>query len=403
MIKRNWRVLLTPLAILVSISLYAQNTPLQSSNYHNMAAGLRNSYVQFEQTGQGRIAFLGGSITYNGGWRDSLMAFFERRFPETVFEFVAAGIPSMGSTPSSFRLQRDVLSQGRIDLLFLEAAVNDATNGRSTKEQIRGMEGVVRHLRRSNTAADIVIMHFVDPDKMEAYRQGQEPQVITNHNLVASHYGIPTINLAKEVTDRIDNNEFTWEDDFVDLHPSPFGQGIYANSMITFLEQAYSVQLDNNDKMSAHPLPQKLDPYCYDHGRLVDISTIKSTPGWAIDPNWEPHDHTGTRNNYTAVPMLISDTPGAVISMDFQGNAVGIAVAAGQDAGVVEFRIDKGEWQKQDLFTRWSSQLHLPWYYTLASGLPDGKHQLEIRISGEKNPKSKGHACRIRYFFVNAY
>ena len=240
MINRNWRGLFTLLGSLVSISLYAQNPPLESSNYHDLATGLNNSHIQFERNGQGRIAFLGGSITYNGGWRDSLMAYFEKRFPETDFEFVAAGIPSMGSTPSSFRLQRDVISQGRIDLLFLEAAVNDATNGRSTEEQIRGMEGVVRNLRRSNAAADIIIMHFVDPDKMKDYRQGNEPAVITNHNKVAHHYRIPTINLAKEVTDRIDHREFTWEDDFKDLHPSPFGQGVYAHSMIQFLEKAYN-------------------------------------------------------------------------------------------------------------------------------------------------------------------
>ena len=101
-------------------------------------------------------------------------------------------------------------------------------------EQVRGMEGVIRNLRTSNQAADIVMMHFVDPDKMKTYREGHEPQVITNHNKVAKHYGISTINLAKEVTDRIDNGEFSWEGDFKDLHPSPFGQGVYARSMIRF-------------------------------------------------------------------------------------------------------------------------------------------------------------------------
>ena len=110
----------------------------------------------------------------------------------------------------------------------------------------------------------------------------------------------------------------------------------------------------------------------------------------------------GTRNNYTAVPMLISHTPGATISMGFEGSAVGIAVAAGQDAGIVEYRIDQGPWYSQNLYTRWSSQLHLPWYYTLASELSDREHQLEIKISQEKDSDSNGNACRIRYFFVNA-
>jgi len=53
------------------------------------------------------------------------------------------------------------------------------------------------------------------------------------------------------------------------------------------------------------------------------------------------------------------------------------------------------------LFTRWSAGLHLPWYYTLASGLPEGEHTLKLRISGEKNPNSNGIACRIRYLYIN--
>lgn len=375
-------------------------TLLNSSDYHQLRSGIQNSRSVFER-GQGRVAFLGGSITYNGGWRDSLMAFFRTRFPQTEFEFIGAGIPSMGSTPSAFRLERDVLSKGPVDLLFLEAAVNDATNGRSTNEQIRAMEGVIRHLKYSNPAIDMVMMHFVDPDKMKEYRDGRKPQVIMNHDKVADHYQIPTINLAKEVTDRIDHGEFSWEDDFKDLHPSPFGQGVYARSMIAFLENAYQGYKDSDPQIIYQPLPAKMDPWCYDHGRLIDVANAELSNGWAINPSWEPNDSTGTRANYSNVPMLISETAGSSLSFDFWGNAVGIAVAAGQDAGIIEFRVDKNNWQTLNLYTQWSSQLHLPWYYTLATGLSKGPHKLDIRVSPKKDQRSKGNACRIRYFFIN--
>ncbi len=144
-----------------------------------------------------------------------------------------------------------------------------------------------------------------------------------------------------------------------------------------------------------------MDPFCYDNGSLIDISTIKLSKGWEIDPLWKPNDGTGSRANYVNVPMLISEIPGSTIGVKFNGNAVGIAVAAGQDAGTIEFRIDKGNWQKQNLFTRWSKHLHLPWYYTLASGLSAHEHKLEIRIGADKAAESSGSACRIRYFFVN--
>ncbi len=378
-----------------------ENKLLDASKYHRMGNGLHNSRIQFERNKKGRVAFLGGSITHNGGWRDSIYAYLKTRFPETEFEFIAAGIPSMGTTPAAFRLERDVLSKGKIDLLFEEAAVNDATNKRTETEQIRGMEGIVRHLRKSNPMMDIVMMHFVDPDKMKTYRAGKVPEVIKNHNRVAEHYDIPTINLAKEVTERIDHGEFNWEEDFENLHPSPFGQGVYARSMLQFLDKAFAGHIDNDDKIKVHALPNPLDVFAYANGVLIDVSDIKLKKGWKIDPNWNPIDGKRVRPNYVNVPMLINESPGSTLQLTFEGNAVGIAIAAGPDAGIIEYRIDRGKWQRLNLFTPWSTSHHLPWYYTLASGLTGKKHRLELKTTNEKDEQSNGNACRIRYIYVN--
>ncbi|MEQ9288192.1 MAG: GDSL-type esterase/lipase family protein [Cyclobacteriaceae bacterium] len=374
---------------------------LDASNYHTSRSGLKNAQITFERLKRGRVAFLGGSITHNHGWRDSVMWYLKKRFPETDFEFIAAGIPSMGTTPAAFRLHRDILGTGPVDLLFEEAAVNDATNGRSDTEQVRGMEGIVRNVRQSNPSTDIVIMHFVDPDKMSDYRQGIVPAVIRNHEKVAQHYNIPTINLAKEVTERIDNKEFTWEDDFKNLHPSPFGQQVYARSMITLLENAFSGHLDPDDKITAHVQQPKIDPYSYDNGSLIEAVSINNTKKWRSEPNWEPSTKVGTRPNYTNIPMLIGDNNSGILTFKFSGESVGIAVAAGPDAGIIEYRLDKGEWKEQDLFTKWSKHLHLPWYFTLSSELPSGEHKLEIRLKEEKNSESTGNMCRIRYFYTD--
>jgi len=294
-----------------------------------------------------------------------------------------------------------VLGKGKVDLLFEEAAVNDRVNGFGPETQILGMEGIVRHARESNPAIDIVMMHFVDPEKMTEYRKGITPPEILNHEKVAAHYQVSTINLAKEVTDRIDNGEFSWEKDFKNLHPSPFGQHIYFKSMKEFLETCWSGFVADDDKLTAYPLPAKMAEACYNRGVLIPAVQNKVAKGWKVDQNWIPTDKTGTRADFTNVPMLTAEAPGGILKFDFEGNAVGIAVASGQDAGIIEYRIDKGTWKTQDLFTQWSSQLHLPWFHTLAYGLKAGKHRLEIKVSPEKNIQSKGTACRIRYFYVN--
>jgi lysophospholipase L1-like esterase/pimeloyl-ACP methyl ester carboxylesterase len=377
------------------------NPKLDSRNYHTLRNKLHNAQIVFEREKKGRVAFLGGSITANGGWRDSICAYLQKRFPETKFDFIAAGIPSLGSTPGAFRFERDVLKNGKVDLLFEEAAVNDRVNGFGPETQILGMEGIVRHARESNPEMDIVIMHFVDPDKMTEYRKGITPPEIENHEKVAAHYGVSTINLAKEVTERIDNGEFTWENDFKDLHPSPFGQHIYYQSMKAFLETCWSGFVADADKLTAYTLPAKLNDASYCNGILIPAVNAKLAKGWQALQNWEPTDKIGTRDDFTKVPMLVAETPGGTLKFDFEGNAIGIAVAAGSDAGIIEYRIDKGDWKKQDLYTKWSSQLHLPWFITLGYALKEGNHRLEIRVLPEKNSQSKGTACRIRYFYVN--
>jgi len=376
----------------------AQN--LDAEKYHNHRGSLNQSYSKFQNEKKGRVAFLGGSITYNSGWRDSVSIYLQQKFPETEFDFIAAGIPSMGSTPGAFRFERDVLKNGPVDLLFEEAAVNDDTNRRTEEEITRAMEGIVRHAKKSNPNCDIVIMHFVDPGKMEDYRNRKVPVVIQLHEKVAEHYKLPTINLAQEVTERIDAGEFDWENDFVNLHPSPFGQNIYGQSIISFLETAWQKDYVG-EKDKAVELIVPLDEANYANGLLVEPNPPKKIRGWAFDKNWEPEKKARTRSNFTRVPMLVGDYPGKIIKFQFEGNAVGIAVAAGPDAGIIEYSIDNSDWEKQDLYTSWSKNLYLPWYYTLASGLKNKKHTLQIRIIEEKNKESKGNKCILRYFYVN--
>jgi sialidase-1 len=99
--------------------------------------------------------------------------------------------------------------------------------------------------------------------------------------------------------------------------------------------------------------------------------------------------------------MLVSSTPGASLSLPFKGTAIGMAVISGADAGIVSYSLDNGPFFKMDLYTRWSSQLHLPWYVLFGAGLKNGHHTLLLKIDESKNSKSKGTACRIVYFLVN--
>jgi hypothetical protein len=320
-------------------------------------------------------------------------------FPETTFDFINAGISSTGSTPGAFRFQRDVLKNGKVDLLFEEAAVNDPTNGFTGIYQIRGMEGIIRQSLLSNPDIDIVLMHCVDPEKIESYNGGKVPEVIRQHEKVAKRYKINTIHLAEEVATRIRAGEFTWEKDFKDLHPSPFGHGIYARSIATFLQHAYDRYQKSNP--APHRLPRMLDRYSYSGGRYVSVASATQLNGFHIVPSWTPTDKSPTRKQYVQVPALVGERPGDSLRFSFSGRAVGICITSGPDAGIIRYSIDGKYVGEKNLFTKWSRSLHLPWYVLLEDELPKGEHTVSITILDSKDPNSVGHSVRIQQFLVN--
>jgi len=371
-------------------------------DYFVLRGGLSNSRVTFENSKRGRVAFLGGSITQNPGWRDMTKAWLRQRFPNTDLDFIDAGIASTGSTPGAFRLQRDVLGKGKVDLLFEEAAVNDLHNMRTNVEMTRGVEGIVRRARAANPAMDIVVMHFVDPRHMRDYRAGRVPNVIAHHEAVAALYDITTIDLAREVTERIDAGQLTWKKDFHDVHPSPYGQRLYAAAIRRTLSSAWERKAA---KVVPHDVKRRpMDPFSYDRAELLAPSAVVRRNGFELVERCDPRAGGvggGVRRGFVDVPMLVATEPGDSFELAFEGRAVGLFVAAGPDAGILDYRIDDGPWKRRDLFTKWSTGLHIPWAYVLEAELDGKPHALTVRVAQAKHPRSKGHACRVVHFLVN--
>lgn len=391
-------------------SLPLGSTMLDPSVYHVHRAGLANSFIKFTQYKKGRVAFMGGSITEHGAWRSMVCAYLQEKFPETQFEFINAGISSTGSTPGAFRFSTDLLSKGDIDLFFEEAAVNDATNGFGPVAQVRGMEGIIRQALSSNPSMDIIMLHFVDPEKIEDYHSGRIPEVIVQHEKVADRYRVNSIHLAREVAARIHAGEFNWKDDFKDLHPSPFGHQVYFSSIKTFLSKAYAVAADltgpdaqyaDLNKLKKNSLPTAIDPFSYTGGIYQPVSAAEWTTGWEAVADWIPGDGVATRPQYVHLPALVSTTPGATLQLQFSGTAIGLCVVSGPDAGMIEYSVDGSSFKRVDLFTQWSMGLHLPRYIVLEDELSNSKHAVVIRVLEHRNEKSKGNAIRILHFLLN--
>lgn len=389
-----------PVRVADFIELHASVTP-DSSDYFTLRGNLDRCRHRFEQEKQGKVAFVGGSITnMENGWRKMTADYLRQRFPETEFTFVNAGIPSTGSVFGAFRVMHDAFEGGPPDLLFEEAAVNDLHIGHSDVHIQRGMEGILRRVRAASPITDTVVMHFVDPRHMKDYRDGRTPNAIAIHERIAEHYGTPTIQLAREVTERIDAAQFSWKNDFKNLHPSPFGHRLYAASIRRTLAAAWETPLSADSPPRGHVLPGPLDPFSFGSGDLIAPAAVSDLEGFEWTERCDPRANGvggSVRPGFYNVSMLVADTAGDRFSFKFKGRGIGLLAAAGPDAGIIEFQIDDAAWQTLDLKTA-HPQLHLPHIYILAEELTvDVEHTLTVRLSADRAPG----ACRIVHIAVN--
>lgn len=355
---------------------------------------------RFETTGRGRVAFLGGSITEMNGYRPKVESWLQDQFPKTEFEFINAGIASTCSHTGAFRLQRDVLSRGPIDLLLVEFAVNDDQDASHSADNcVRGMEGIIRQALRRNPLMDIVMIHFINDPMLELIGQGKEPVSSQQHERVARHYGVSSVYLSRLVTESIDAGQMTWKD-YGGTHPGPIGNTYAADQICQLLQHGWRAGCAVAD-VAGYDLPAPLNKSSFAHGQLdpaahaelvVSDDWQRSVPAWDDLPG-------AKRGRFTSEVMLHTDSPAASLSYSFDGTAVGAYLLAGPDAGVVQYRVDGGDWQKLDLLHRYSKGLHYPRTVMFGAGLERGTHQFELKTLPAA--EGRGSAVRILALVVN--
>ena len=159
------------------------------------------------------------------------------------------------------------------------------------------MEGEVRHALESNPEMDIVMLHFIYDPFIPMIARRQMPDVILNHERVANHYLIPSINLCQEIGERMQDGEFTW-DDFGGTHPKPFGHKFYAAAIGHLFDEMWK-GVSPAGTIEAHEIPAKpLDPYSYYNGDFIALEKAHLNKGWKLVDNWHPDNKAGKRNGF---------------------------------------------------------------------------------------------------------
>jgi sialidase-1 len=366
---------------------------------------LRDSMVncrnQFQKNKLGRVVFLGGSVTNNPGWRDSVMSYLSTRFPQTVFTFVNAGIPSVGSNMHAYRIKRDILSSGKIDLLFVDASANDTINNVrdniNKTARLRAIEGIFRQARIHNPNIDIVAIYLADDVFYPSVQAYDSIPFLDSYERPAWHYAVSCVNFAQYIAER-----YTWQQFGGDVHPGLPGTQMYAKVLRHFFDAAWKDSLSASAQITRYFHPVRLlDTLCYQFGHYDSITTAQLVSGWTYVASWLPTDGVGTRDGFVNVPAIVATNPGAIFTLNFTGTAIGVVSPEGPDVGEIKYQIDGTISGTLDQFTPWSSSLHIPWIWMFATDLANTHHTLMCTIATTKNSASTGYASRIMEFAVN--
>lgn len=378
------------MALALSLALMAKGGAQVTDTFSDfqMRGDLLRSYARFEAGGPVRVAFMGGSVTTQS-WREPVMAALKARFPKAQFDFIMAGVGGTDANLGAFRLPRDVFSRGKVDLFFLEFAVNGGG--------VRAMEGIVRQAKRLNPDIDILLTYFASTPHVADADQGTIPGIVRDHEQVAEHYALPSLFFYREVARYIKEGRLKWTEFSGDVvHPTQRGCDLYAQWYRSFLDQAWSKP--GPTKVTA-ALPAPLDPLCYDHGQLVAPSAATVVRGFAMHIGWAPEK---TCNFAPPVDVLEATEPEAELTYGFGGTAIGLYLIAGFDAGTITYSIDGAAPRTVDLYDEpWCGMFHRPVHRLLAEDLAAGAHRVTIKMTATHHAKSTGTAMRILSLMVN--
>jgi lysophospholipase L1-like esterase len=345
----TWKRITKPaFALLLALSL-AVDLPAAPPEYAPVPAqeiqtrdGLGNVLAKLEAGKHVRIAYFGGSITAAPGWRVQTLKWFEEAFPKADVSEINAAIGGTGSDLGVFRLGRDVL-QHKPDLVFVEFAVNDG--GASPERIWQAMEGIVRQIWTANRWTDICFVYTFRMGYENDLNEGRCPRAASAMEMLAEHYGIPSVNVAMPVCAMGREGKLIFKSD----EPTPEGVLRFSTDGVHPLTEGHQLYTDLIAE-AATKMQKTSKPV--DHGSK--LSTI------FIDDHWQaakmvpiaeemlmgdwvqlPEDDALARGFSGRMGALwYSGVPGSRISFKFRGSQAKLYDLLGPDGGQVIVSVD---------------------------------------------------------------
>jgi lysophospholipase L1-like esterase len=367
----------------------ADDLPLKPAVECTPRAGLPNFYAKLKAGGEVRIAYLGGSITAQEGWRPKTLAYFQKTYPQAKVSQINAAIGGTGSDLGVFRLKQDVLEK-KPDLMFVEFAVNDG--GASPEQIYRCMEGIVRQTWKALPDCDICFVYTLTQALSEPMLNGTYTRSASAMEKIADHYGIPSIQMAMEVARLAKEGKLIWKGDLPktpeakaelgdkivfsadSVHPYPeTGHELYLAAIVRSLPAIEGA----STKTGPHALPAAFIATNYEEAKLVPISEA------TLSPDFVKLDHKESERGRQFAERLPdihrANKPGATVTFKFKGTECSIYDIIGPDCGQVSVTVDDKPAKTVVCFDSYCTSWRLA-RFAVAGDLPPGEHSVKIEI-----------------------
>ena len=351
---------------------YAAARTLNKSGAVSAIDTLANTYYKLTTEKKLKVAYFGGSVTGGIGgtngysWTSATTEWLNEKFPGASIDSKNFAWGGTSSFWGYFRMSEDNTGKDNViafnpDIIFIEFAINDAYSHLTGLQSNYYMEGIVKKLRAANPKVDIIFVLITDKNKMD-----KESVNSTAHIEVASHYGIPTIDVGKALVNKIKSTGGKWEDYSGDLvHPNDNGYKIYADCVADNLNKLLIASPDKSGYK--------------DHAKPAnDLVSNQSTGSYLIKA-----DSITNQTGFTAINSKSVNCPnlggkhmlakqGAKMTVEFEGRGFGF-LCDGGTGGKVKVTVD-GKSVTVDVLGGDNFE------YPAIENLNPGKHTAEIEI-----------------------
>lgn len=367
----------------------------------SVRGGLSNFFHKLDHGKTVKIAYFGGSITAQSGWRCYSLKWFQQQFSQANVKEIQAAIGGTASDLGVFRVDYDVLRH-KPDLIFIEFAVNDF--GLTSHQTQQNFDGIIRKIWRTNPRIDICFVYTLADRDLPQLQNDLFPQTVSVMEVIADYYRIPSIHMGYEVAKMTTSGKVLFKCELgevqhvageilnksfnsdLDCGPIVFsGDGVhpYPNTGHWLYHQALVRSMDiirHEKNVGLHELSQ---PYCLDnkeYATQIQLNQITISKGWKkLDP--QTNELAGQFKAFLP-ELYCAQEPGEYISFKFKGTYVAIYDLIGPSCGQLKVTIDgktSGVIKRIDEYCV---------YYRIALGkvaecLEDAVHEVKIEIDSE--------------------